>query len=400
MKYDFAIIGGGIVGICTAWKLQCRCPDKTVLLLEKEDSLAFHQSGHNSGVIHAGVYYEPGSLKAKLCRRGLYETIDLCNQFNIPYRQCGKLLVATNETELTRMHSLYGRCVENDVEAELISVNRLKEMEPHITGVGAIFVSETGIVDYRKICEVLAGEFKAAGGTIELNSEVDDISENESGITITMENGECQCNFLICCAGLHADRIARLHGLEIDFNIIPFRGEFYRLADRYKELISHLIYPIPDPNLPFLGVHITPMIDGTVTVGPNAVLGWKREGYGKFNFNINDSLDILTFKGFWRLMGQHFSYGLKELWVSLNKSAYVRQVRKYCPEIMIEDLLPHPAGIRAQAVYSDGRLAHDFLFYETPRSLHVCNAPSPAATSALPIAEYLCDKVTETIGNL
>ena len=399
MKFDFVIIGGGIIGICSAWKLQRRYPDKTILLLEKENSLAQHQTGHNSGVIHAGVYYPPGSLKAALCKRGLHETIEFCDTHKIPYRQCGKLLVATDELEISRMHALHKRCIENEIDAELITEHQLREKEPFISGLGAIFVRQTGIVDYRNICEVLADQFQNAGGKIELNSEVTGINENESGITISLESGLRQCNFLISCAGLQADRVARLHGLAKDFRIVPFRGEYYRLPDRFNDIISHLIYPIPDPNLPFLGVHLTPMIDGSVTVGPNAVLGWKREGYGSFNFDINDTFDILAFRGTWRLMREHFRYGLKELWASLNKRSYLNQVRKYCPQIALKDLLPHPAGIRAQAVFSDGRLAHDFLFYETPGSLHVCNAPSPAATSALPIAEYLCDKVTEKICN-
>jgi L-2-hydroxyglutarate oxidase len=399
MKYDYTIIGGGIIGISTAWKLQSRYPDKTILLLEKENSLAWHQTGHNSGVIHAGVYYQPGSLKAELCKRGLIETIKICDTFNIPYQQCGKLLVATDETELTRMYSLHQRCIQNGVGAEMISVKLLHEMEPHISGLGAIFVRETGIVDYKRICEVLAKQFQSAGGCIELNREVTAINENDSGITLTLDSGQRHCRFLISCAGLQADRIALLHGLKTDFRIIPFRGEYYRLPERFSGMFSHLIYPIPDPDLPFLGVHLTRMIDGSVTVGPNAVLGWKREGYGRLNFDIDDTLEIMAFRGFWRLFRKHFRYGLGELWASLNKRSYLKQVRKYCPQISLNELLPHPAGIRAQAVFSDGRLASDFLFFETARSLHVCNAPSPAATSALPIAEYLCDRVSENNRN-
>lgn len=397
MKYDFIIIGGGIIGVSTAWQLQQRYPDKNILLLEKEGQLAAHQTGHNSGVIHAGVYYQPGSLKAKFCRQGVGETILFCREQRIPYEQCGKLLIATNEVENKRMQALFQRCHENEIEAEWISRDKLRDMEPNLSGVAAIYVKETGIVDYRLVCKKMADCFRGLGGTCELNNEVIDIQEDDIKVTVRTIQNSYTTNFLISCSGLMADRLTRLHGLDTDFRIIPFRGEYYRLPQKKNGIIKHLIYPIPDPALPFLGVHLTRMIDGSITVGPNAVLGWKREGYDKFNFNVRDTLEMFRFKGFWKVLQNNLKSGLLEMKNSLYKRGYLKLVQKYCPQLNINDLLPYPAGIRAQAVSSDGLLVHDFLFKESRRSLHVCNAPSPAATSAIPIGNYICDKISNKL---
>ena len=398
MKYDFLVIGGGIIGVSTAWQLQRRYPDKKILLLEKEGSLAMHQTGHNSGVIHAGVYYQPGSLKARFCREGVDKTLAFCRQHRIPHDQCGKLLVATSAVEHQRMLNLLRRCHENEIEAELIDAGRLREMEPHISGLGAIYIKATGIVDYRLVCEKMADCFRDAGGFCKLNQEVIGISEDDYEIEVLTGNNRFAAGFLIVCGGLMADRLSRLHGLETGFRIVPFRGEYYRLPPEKSGLIRHLIYPIPDPALPFLGVHLTRMIDGGITVGPNAVLGWKREGYGRFNLDIGDVLDMVCFRGFWQVLRKNFKSGLVELKNSMYKQGYLKLARKYCPQLGIQDLLPCPAGIRAQAVTGDGELVHDFLFTESRRSLHVCNAPSPAATSAIPIGNYICDRTAEKIG--
>ena len=397
MNYDLIVIGGGIIGLSTAWQLVNRYPDKRVLLLEKEPALVSHQSGHNSGVIHSGVYYPPGSFKSEFCIRGKAETIKLCMQHDIPYEQCGKLLVATNQTELIRMQSLYERCSQNQVTCDLIGEDELKRLEPAINGLGAILVYDTGIVDFRRVGDALGREFIRAGGTIKLNSRVCGIEENDSAITVITAETQWQSAFLVCCAGLQADRLTNLHGMGIDFRIIPFRGEYYRLPDHLSDLISHLIYPIPDPNLPFLGIHLTRMIEGGITIGPNAVLGWEREGYGRLNFSFHDTIDMLGFGGFWRLAASNFRHGAHELFNSMSKRAYVSLINNYCSHITSKDLLPHPAGIRAQAVLFNGTLVDDFLFVESQRSLHVCNAPSPAATSAIPIGEYLCNKISEKI---
>ena len=393
MNYQFIIIGGGIVGLSTAWQLQQRYPGRRILLLEKESGLATHQSGRNSGVIHAGIYYAPDSLKARFCKQGVAATISFCREHAIPFEQCGKLLVATDALEYQRMQALYQRCHANGVEVELVDRVQLAQLEPNINGLGAILVRATGIVDYGVVARKMADLFLAQGGQYRLGEEVRAIEEDASAVSVTTDRHRYSGDYLICCAGLMADRLARLQGLETHFSIIPFRGEYYQLPSSRAGLIRHLIYPIPDPALPFLGVHLTRMIDGRVTVGPNAVLGWKREGYGRFNVSWRDGADILRFPGFWKLAGANLGSGLREIRNSWWKRGYLQQVRRYCPALTLEDLRPSPAGVRAQAVMNDGTLVHDFLFLESPRALHVCNAPSPAATSAIPIGGYLCDKI-------
>ena len=397
MVYDYIIIGGGIVGMSTAWQLQKQLKGKKVLLLEKESGFARHQTGHNSGVIHAGVYYPPESLKAKFCREGSKATIKFCQDNDIEYDQCGKLLVATNDVEFERMQALYRRCCDNGVEVEMLSPQQLKKREPNIDGLGAIFVKQTGIVNYRQVTAKMAEKFVEAGGEPRLNTHVLDIAEKHDRVALKItDNGkvvEVCGRFLITCAGLMSDRLTKMMGIKTDFRIVPFRGEYYRLPAYYSRIVNHLIYPIPDPDLPFLGIHLTRMIDGSVTVGPNAVQGWKREGYGKFNFDFQDTWQMLLFKGFWRVIWQHLGAGMVELKNSWFKSSYIKQVQKYCPRLSVEDLQPYPAGVRAQAVMNDGKLMHDFLFAYSPRSLHVCNAPSPAATAAIPIGGYICEKV-------
>ncbi|PMJ39368.1 L-2-hydroxyglutarate oxidase [Vibrio splendidus] len=395
--YDYIIVGGGIVGVSTAWQLQQAYPDKSILLVEKERGFAQHQIGHNSGVIHAGVYYAPGSLKADFCKRGVERTIAFCSQHDIPVENCGKLLVATNEQEVERMNALYQRCHDNDIDVDLLDQAQLKLAEPNITGLGAIYVKTTSIVDYKKVTEVMAQEFVEAGGKLSLGTEVimADEQEDEVQLTCKVDGQTLQLNsrFLITCSGLMADRMTSMLGIETDFQIIPYRGEYYQLDAKHNQVVNHLIYPVPDPELPFLGVHLTRMIDGSVTVGPNAVQGWKREGYGKLNFSFKDTWQMLSFAGFWKVTANNLKTGLVEFKNSWWKPGYLKLVNKYCPSITVSDFKPYPAGIRAQAVLKDGTLVHDFLFAESPRSLHVCNAPSPAATSAMPIGEYICGKV-------
>jgi len=394
--YDYAIIGGGIVGVSTAWQLKKKQPDCSILLLEKESRLAGHQTGHNSGVIHAGVYYAPGSLKAKFCKAGAAATIQFCEENDIPYVQCGKLLVATNELEHERMLALFERSKQNGLDVELIDANELHRREPNVEGIGAFLVRTTGIVDYRSICIRMAECFQEMGGEVRLNSRVMDLNESADSIVVTTADGEViETQYLVTCAGLMADRVTSMLDIDTDFQIVPFRGEYYRLPASKNGIVKHLIYPIPDPDLPFLGVHLTRMIDGSVTVGPNAVQGWKREGYGRINISPRDVSDMLRFPGFWRVALGNVRMGIAETWDSFWKPGYLKRVQKYCPSIQLQDLEPYPAGIRAQAVLRDGTLVHDFLFAQSERSLHVCNAPSPAATSAIPIGEYICDKVAE-----
>lgn len=397
--FDYVIVGGGIVGVSTAWQLKQQYPDKSILLVEKEAGFSRHQTGHNSGVIHAGVYYAPGSLKADFCKRGVERTVSFCAKHDIPVENCGKLLVATNAVELERMQALFERCQQNELDVALLDAAQLKLAEPNITGLGAIYVKTTSIVNYRLVTEKMAEEFKALGGEVCLSTEVVGLNETEQEISV-----QCRykgspitfhSQFLVSCSGLMADRMTKMLGLATDFQIIPYRGEYYRLAPKHNQVVKHLIYPIPDPELPFLGVHLTRMIDGSVTVGPNAVQGFKREGYGKVNISVRDVWEMLSFSGFWKVTAKNLKTGLVEMKNSLWKPGYLQLVRKYCPSIELADLQPYPAGIRAQAVLSDGTLVHDFLFAESPRSLHVCNAPSPAATSAMPIGEYICQKIAQ-----
>lgn len=391
--YDYVIIGAGIVGLSTAWQLQQRQPGSRILLLEKEARVASHQTGHNSGVIHAGVYYAPGSLKAKFCKAGMNATIRFCNSNNIPYEQCGKLLVATDDVELDRMHALYERSIENGLDVELLDQAQLRRREPKVEGLGAFLVSSTGIVDYRQICVRMAQLFEDGGGELRLETCVAALHEEPENIVVsTTADARIEARYLIACAGLMADRVTRMLEIDTEFQIVPYRGEYYQLPPSMNNLVKHLIYPIPDPDLPFLGVHLTRMIDGSITVGPNAVQGWKREGYGALNFSLRDVAQMLAFSGFWKVALKNLGTGIAETRDSFWKPGYLKRVQKYCPSIRLRDLKPYPAGVRAQAVLRDGTLVHDFLFAESPRSLHVCNAPSPAATAAIPIGEHICDK--------
>jgi L-2-hydroxyglutarate oxidase len=391
--FDYLIIGGGIVGVSTAWQLQQRKPNSSILLLEKESGLASHQTGRNSGVIHAGIYYTPGSLKARFCREGVDATIGFCRARNIAVEQCGKLIVATDDAEHDRMLALYERAHDNGLDVELLDATELRTREPNIIGTGAIFLRTTGITDYAGICEAMAEEFRRLGGETRLNSEVTDIRETDSDVTVTLRDGsEIGGAFLIACGGLMADRLATMQGIDIDFQVVPYRGEYYQLPPAKNNIVKHLVYPVPNPELPFLGIHLTRMIDGSVTVGPNALQGWKREGYGRVNFSLKDSLAMILFPGFWRVLSKNFKTGVREIWNSLSKRAYLKQIHKYCPSIDIDDLLPYRTGVRAMAVKRDGQLVDDFLILRSRRSLHVCNAPSPAATSAIPIGAYICDE--------
>lgn len=395
MIYDYCIIGGGIVGLATAMALLERQPGASLVILEKETTLARHQTGHNSGVIHAGIYYAPGSLKADLCKRGAQATKDFCDTHAIKYDVCGKLLVASNPLEVQRMQALYERSQQNGLKVERLDASELQRREPNIVGLGGLFLDATGIVDYKQVCQAMARVIQAAGGEICLGTRVTAIVESGDNVTVNSEDRTWQAKQLVACAGLQSDRLAALAGVKIDHQIIPFRGEYFRLPASKSQIVNHLIYPIPDPELPFLGVHLTRMIDGSVTVGPNAVLGLGRENYGKFSINWRDVAQYASFPGFWKTLWNNLGSGTTEMKNSLFKRGYLEQCRKYCPSLEVEDLLPYEAGIRAQAVMRDGTLVHDFLFAETPRMVHVCNAPSPAATSAIPIGEMIADRILQ-----
>ncbi|MFX0573511.1 L-2-hydroxyglutarate oxidase [Nocardia nepalensis] len=391
--YDFCVIGGGIVGVATAHRILQRHCGASLVLVDKASALATHQTGHNSGVIHSGIYYPPDSLKARLCRQGAAWTKEFAAAHDIPFEVCGKLLVATDAAEHERMLALHQRSVANAVDVELIDAAELTRREPHVTGVGALFVPATGIIDFTRVTAALAEQVRAAGGEIVLGAEITALSETADAVTASGPAGSWTARTLVVCAGLQADRMAALAGLQTEFRIVPFRGEYYQLPPSRAGLVRTLIYPIPDPDLPFLGVHLSPTIDGALTVGPNAVLGLAREGYRKGSFDARDARAVLGFPGFHRVARANVRTGLRELRNSLFKRGYLAECRRYCPELTLADLRPREAGIRAQAVLRDGTLVHDFMIERTARSIHVLNAPSPAATSAMPIAEYIVDQL-------
>jgi len=393
--HDFVLIGGGILGLATALELQRRFPGKRVLVLEKESAPARHQTGHNSGVIHAGVYYRPGSLKARFCREGNRATKAFCREHGIPFDECGKLLVATNELELERMQTLIQRCAENELPVEVLDAAQLRAREPEITGVGGLFVPSTGIVSYTRICETMVDLVRDAGGEVRFNTEVMRIETSSGDVRVETDAERFHAGHLIACAGLWSDRIVSMLGQKPDFRIVPFRGEYFLLPPEHNRIVNHLIYPVPDPGLPFLGVHLTRMIDGTVTVGPNAVLAFKREGYRMRDFSLSELAGMLSWPGLLKMLSRNVGPGMMELKNSLFRRGYLQQVRKYCPRLTLDDLRPYPAGVRAQAVARDGSLVDDFLFVQTERALVVCNAPSPAATSALPIAAHIVNQLQD-----
>ena len=398
--YDFIIIGGGILGMSTAMQLLRAYPDRRMLLLEKESAPARHQTGHNSGVIHAGVYYTPGSLKARFCLAGNRATKEFCTENGIRFDECGKLLVATNELEMQRMKALWERTAANGLEREWLSAEQLREREPNITGIGGIFVPSSGIVSYAEVAAAMAREFQMRGGEIRYGTEVIGLDERPTEMVVKTSAGEFCSRFMVSCSGLMADRVVRMLGLDPGFSICPFRGEYYLLPAEHNRIVNHLIYPIPDPSMPFLGVHLTRMIDGTVTVGPNAVLALKREGYRKRDISLSDTFAMLTDPGILKVLKNNLRPGLVEMRNSLFKRGYLQEVRKYCPSIELKDLKPYPAGVRAQAVSREGKLIEDFLFRNTRRSVNVCNAPSPAATSAIPIGAYIIEQIDAQLANL
>ncbi|BEG58127.1 Quinone oxidoreductase [Helicobacter sp. NHP21005] len=391
--YDCVVIGGGILGHSVAMQLLDKHPDLKVLLLEKEAQSALHQTGRNSGVIHAGVYYTPGSLKARFCYEGNKATKAFCQENGIKYEECGKLLVASNDLEMQRMQALLERTQENGLERTCLDAKELKELEPNITGLGGIFFPTSAIVSYQEVTLAMARRFKEKGGEVIYNAEVVAITEHARGVQLCTKNATYEANYLISCAGLHSDRIVQMLGLKPNFTICPFRGEYFKLSPKHNQIVKHLIYPIPDPSMPFLGVHLTRMIDGSVTVGPNAVLALKREGYHKSDISLHDLKEMLAHRGVRKVIAKYLKPGLLEFKNSLCKKSYLGLVQKYCPRLKLEDLDSHPAGVRAQAVSDFGELIEDFLFCNTQRSVNVCNAPSPAATSAIPIGRHILEQL-------
>jgi L-2-hydroxyglutarate oxidase len=393
--YDFAIIGGGIVGLSTAMALGERYPTAQILVLEKEREWAFHQTGNNSGVIHSGLYYKPGSFKAKFCRDGSRSMVEFCQNHAIDHEVCGKVIVATNEQELPRLENLYIRGLENDIPVKRISPEEVKEIEPHVSCVGGVQVFSTGIVNYKKVCLKYAELIGKQGGDLRLNTQVLQIARSGKNQVLETNKGNFETRFVINCAGLHSDRIAKLGKVNPQAKIVPFRGEYYELRPEKRYLVKTLIYPVPNPDFPFLGVHFTRMIDNSVHAGPNAVLSLKREGYKKTDFDFRDFAEVITYPGFWKLAAKHADEGIQEIIRSFSKAAFVKSLQKLIPEVQAEDIIPTHAGVRAQALMNNGSLVEDFLIVEGENSIHVCNAPSPAATSSLEIGKAIVAQIPQ-----
>lgn len=393
LKADVLIVGGGIVGLSTAYRLQQSYPDKRVVVLEKESSVGVHQTGHNSGVLHSGIYYRPGSLKALNCREGKLAMEKFCAEHEIPYELCGKVIVAVDETEVERLENIYQRGQANGVDCQMIGAERLRELEPHAAGVKAIHVPESGIVNYRRVCEKLAELVERGGGLVCTESRVTQVEERAGRVIVTTRTQEYESQFLVNCAGLYSDRVSRLCGQRVNAKIVPFRGEYYELKPEAEYLCRNLIYPVPDPQFPFLGVHFTRMIDGGIECGPNAVLAFAREGYQKLNVNLYDLAEALGYRGFRRLAFKYWRVGLGEMHRSFSKQAFVKALQRLMPEVRAEQLVPARAGVRAQAISPDGDMVDDFVIQDTPQMVHVNNAPSPAATSALNIGRLVVDKL-------
>jgi L-2-hydroxyglutarate oxidase len=386
----YVVIGGGIVGLATAYRLTEKRPGAQVTVVEKEQRLGAHQTGHNSGVIHAGVYYRPGSLKARLCAAGSRSMARFCEEHGIPYRICGKLIVATEESELPRLHALHERALANGLPVTLLTPQQAREYEPHVSAVAAMHVASTGIVDFGEVCRVLASLLEKAGATVQLGTRVTGIRTRRNGsLVVETTAGDLPADGLVNCAGLHADRVARMAGIRPSARIVPFRGEYYELLPHRRDLVRGLIYPVPDPQFPFLGVHLTRMIDGSVHAGPNAVLALAREGYGWGRIRPRDVAEAAMYPGLWRLAGRHLRYGLSEVRRSLSTRVFAASLARLVPEITAADLVRAGAGVRAQAIAPSGDLVDDFLIETRDRQVHVLNAPSPAATSSLEIATHI-----------
>lgn len=399
-RRSVVVVGGGIVGLATAYRLTERQPDLRVTVLDKETAVGQHQTGHNSGVIHRGIYYRPGSLKADLCVRGAAELESFCQGHDIPVLRCGKLIVAVSQGEVPRLEELYRRGAANGVTGlELVGPERMREIEPHAVGVLGLHSPGTAIVDYGRVAEALGDALLARGGEVRVGNAVRAIEERGGELVLHTSAGEVVADRLVACAGLQSDRLATMGGVQRPggVRIVPFRGDYFLLQPERADLCSGLIYPVPDPALPFLGVHLTRRADGSVWLGPNAVLAFAREGYRPGTVSVRDLGALLGFSGFWRMGLRHWRVGVNEMWHASRRSSFLAALRRYVPALTAEDLLPGPAGVRAQAVAANGNLVDDFVFAESARQLHVLNAPSPAATSSLAIGTVIADRVLSGI---
>jgi L-2-hydroxyglutarate oxidase len=388
-KADVVVVGAGIVGLAAAWTLAQKRPDLKIIVIDKEPAVAAHQTGRNSGVVHSGIYYKPGSLKAATCRRGLELIRSFAEREGVDYHVCGKVIVACDEEELPALQELERRGKANGVTCVAIDRNRLLELEPHVNGIAALHVTETAIIDYVGFCEKMAEKLKTCGQQVILGEPVIDLKETTDSVEVVTPNHTISTNYLLNCAGLYSDHIVTSMGIKPEAKIIPFRGEYYELTPEAEKFCRTLIYPVPDSRFPFLGVHFTRMVKGGVECGPNAVLAFAREGYTLTTVNFGELAETLSYTGFLKLAARHWRTGSGEMWRSISRRAFVKALQKLVPEIQLEHLNPAPAGVRAQAVTRDGKLVEDFSLHQGPRTLHVVNAPSPAATASLAIGEEI-----------
>jgi len=391
--YDYTIIGGGIVGLSVGMAITEKYPHSKILIIEKEEELANHQTGNNSGVIHSGIYYEPGSFKARFAKQGSQSMVEFCEKHEIKYDICGKVIVATNDKERPLLDNLYDRGLQNGLDIKKLNREQLLEVEPHVNGVEAIFVSAAGIVNYKEVSKKFANIIETHDGHVRCGEEVKAIDERSDHVIVETDSGTYHSKFLINCAGLQSDRIAKMAGYQTDMMIVPFRGEYYKLKPEKNHLVRNLIYPVPNPEFPFLGVHFTRMINGDIEAGPNAVLSFKREGYKKTDINFKDLAEVLSYPGFLKIASKYMKVGISEMVRSFSKRKFVESLQQLIPAVQRDDLVVAPAGVRAQALNRDGELVDDFQIIQGKRSLHVCNAPSPAATASIEIGKEIVSRL-------
>ena len=396
-QYDVVVVGGGIIGLATSMKLTQDFPNLKVAVLEKEEEVAQHQTGHNSGVIHAGIYYAPGSQKANFCSTGGKLLRDFCDEYGIAYDMCGKLIVATDDSEVPQLEELFKRGTENGAQGlRMVNQEEIKDIEPYSAGVKAILSPNTGIIDYFEVSQAYATRMRENGGDLLTNVEVISIENKDNLVYINTTSGTVVAKYVLNCAGLHADTVARMMGVDVGVKIVPFRGEYFSMIPEKEHMVKGLIYPVPDPSMPFLGVHFTRRINGSVEAGPNAVLAFAREGYKKTDVNLKDTFGTLSYPGFWKMSAKYWKVGMHEQYRSLVKGVFVKSLQKLMPEITRDDLGDPGAGVRAQVIDSNGGLLQDFAIEASANAIHVLSAPSPGATSSLTISEYIVDLAQES----